>query len=132
MTQERKPGTLIPDDGPLTISLDQLWAQRPKPLCTDEQAMEAYRHLLAQAMEHGSSSSRDIAAILLNLYNENLPGTAFSVGRFRYLDMFNRRAVLHYLDWIGAAGGRYPSDDDMDVLRDRWIEMGWGDLGRND
>lgn len=98
----------------------------------DPTTAKAYRHLLGHAMEHGSETSRNIAALLLNSYNYNLPDTGFPIGRFRNLDAINRQAVLRYLDWLGSAGGRYPPADDIEALKDRWVEMGWGDLGRND
>jgi hypothetical protein len=97
----------------------------------DPTTAEAYRELLWHAMNHDSETSHNIAALLLNSYNYNLPDTGFSVGRFRYLDAANRQAVLQYLAWLGSAGGLYPPHDDMIDLKDRWVENGWGNLGRD-
>ncbi|RYG38923.1 MAG: hypothetical protein EON93_01095 [Burkholderiales bacterium] len=94
----------------------------------DDSTKTAYQTLLQQAMGHGSETSRDIAAILLNSYNYNLPSTGFAVGRFRHFDESSRRAVLRYLEWLGSASGLYPPSEDMDALKAHWANMGWGDL----
>jgi hypothetical protein len=97
----------------------------------DPTTAEAYRELLSHAMNHTSETSRNIAALLLNSYNYNLPDTGFLIGKFRNLDAINRKAVLRYLAWLGSAGGLYPPSEDMDELKDRWVENGWGNLGRD-
>lgn len=89
----------------------------------------AYNRLLDQALNHGTETAREIGAILLNSYNDRLPGTEFSVGRFRHFDAINRTHVLAYLAWFGSAPGLYPPSKDMDELKREWALRGWFDAG---
>ncbi|PZU56393.1 MAG: hypothetical protein DI547_16730 [Sphingobium sp.] len=89
--------------------------------------LAAYHNILEQTVDDATETSRTLGAILLNSYNENLPGTDFRVGRFRNFDATNRGDVLIYLEWLGSAPGLYPPSDDMDNLKRIWAERGWFD-----
>ncbi len=90
-----------------------------------EQVRAGYEDLLTLAMDN-CGVSRDLAALLLNTYNDKIEGTGFKAGRFRHLDQGRRTSVLHYLAWIGDGAGRYPPEDDMQKLLVQWRKMGWG------
>lgn len=117
------------DDRDGSVTIDLLMAAQPKPLCSDAEAMEAYQNMFSQCMEHGSSSARILAGLLLNSYNDRL-GSPFNIGQMRRLDVFNRRSVLHYLDFYGRTNGWYPPEDDIKALKARWVEESWGSADR--
>lgn len=124
-TNKRKPGVLIKDDDFVpTITIEELMARQPKPICTEDEAMEAYRTLFEQSIKHSGSASKFLAGILLNSYADSL-GHPFEIREIRCLDRFNLQALLRYLDFYCRTSGWYPPEDDIEALEARWPQTTW-------
>lgn len=85
----------------------------------------AYVHMRDQVIEYNSENMRALGAILLNTYNERIPGTGFRAGRFRCLDSKNQDAVITYLRWYGSIHGHRPPEEDMVVLKKVFLQREW-------